>query len=228
MDCVTAKIKAMKAKLLTKSDYQALCQCQSVEHFLSQSQKRPSMWEEFRRLQLFICDAEWKKILSPDGDYMSGDYIKSWSFVKRLPSSQNREALSYIKGTEIDLQNILGVYRLKSYYKKAQVYPHIIPICYRLDKNAIKQMAESSGTSEFIVAVRHTCYSNLSFDDLEASTFLNLTKTFSKLEKRYPDSIAGVIGYFFAKKAETKNLTAVMEGLKNQLPPEEILSELRL
>ena len=244
MDHINAKIKAKRAKLITAEQYQILCRSQSTEHFFTQLQMHPaythgriSMAEEMDRMRLFwagsgassgigsVAAAGWRLFIA-----LEEDYIQAWSYIKTLPNGPNRQALTYIKGTEIDLHNILCIYRLKRYYPQAEVYPHLVPVCYRLNKEALRQMAESPGIAEFIVNIGHTHYGNVfgSFEDPEWDASRAMRLAFAKTAKRYPLSMAGVLGYFFDKRIELHNLIAVMEGVKYRLAPDEIFKYLSL
>ena len=241
---VNAKVKAMRANLLTKPQYQLLCQSKSGSHYFeqlkgyqaysegrfSESMLSDSLNEEYKRLRLFMGNGEGRRIL-----YLAEqqDFMKAWSFVRTLPaSSANRQALTYIKGSEIDLNNLLRIYRLKRYFQNAEIYPQLIPVCYKLSKENIKQMAESPGVGEFIVALKHSPYAGLSFENaeisLEREISFKVRHIYSKMEKRYPRSLAGVLGYFFSKRIEINNLNTISEGIKYQLPAEEIFGELML
>ena len=230
MHDINAKIKAMRGKLLDAEQYRILCQSQSMEHFQAQLRAYPiyaqghiSMSEEIARLRLFL-GGKWKRLFSLE------DHMQAWLYVKNLPAGENRQALTYIKGTEIDLYNILWIYRLKRYYPQVEIYPHLIPVCYRLNKESIRQMAESPGVAEFMVAARHTYYNNIfgSFKNPEHAIAQAMRRVFAKAAKRYPRSAAGVMGYFYEKKTEINNLTAVMEGIKYGLPPDEIYDALKI
>lgn len=238
---ISTKIKAMKAKLLSREEYKALCQCHTVEHFFGQGisiRDRMSITEELKRLRSFIKDPEGRRILlfegqmkgqtkgQSEGQMKDKDMVKVWSFVKSLPYGQNRQALTYIKGVEIDLNNILYIYRLKRYYTKAQVYPHLVPICYKLNKGDIKKMVECPGTPEFIVAVLNTPYRHINFENAEKAIVREMDQVNSKMAKRFPKSMAEVLGYLSIRRKEMHNLTAIMEGIKYQLRPEEIFKHL--
>jgi len=183
MGAINAKVRAMSNRRLTDSQ---------------------QYYDELERLRLFISDIQWRRILEFEREaYQTNpplDYAKMWSFIKRLPMGQNRLALTYIKGTEIDLHNILRIYRLKRYYPEAEVYPHLIPVCYRLNKETLKQMAESPGIAEFIVMVRHSHYFDLSFGDLEEDIVRVMRRVFSDAVKRYPRSMAVVLRHFFSRR----------------------------
>ena len=172
-NAVNAKIKAMKGR------------AQPV-----------SIDDDYNRICLFLSDVRLHRLLSLDKER---DYVKAWSSIKALNYGQNRSALTHIKGAEIDMQNILRIYRLKKHYPKAEIYPHLIPVFYRINKDVVKQMAESAGVAEFIVAVRHTCYGKVfgAFESPEEALNDEMGRVFSKMEKRYPRSLSGVLGYFF-------------------------------
>ena len=243
MDHINAKIRAKKARLITGSGYRILCQSQSTEHFFAQLKTYPSytnaripmsMTEEMDRMRLFFTGvgAAFDAGLTV-GSLMrlisfEKDHLQAWSYIKTLPNGSNRQVLTYIKGTEIDLHNILCIYRLKRYYPEAEVYPHLIPVFYRLNKEALKQMAESPGIAEFIVHLRHNCYGHIfgSFENPKSAVSQTMKLTFARMVKRYPGSIAGMLGYFFDKRIEIENLTAIMEGVRYRLPSDEIFSRL--
>jgi len=235
MDHINAKVRAMRARLITTEQYRVLCQSQSIEHFRAQIRAYPAyahgsvsaaLTEELDRMRLFL-GARWQPFLFFESQHQK-DYIQDWLHIKTLPDGQNRQALIYIKGAEIDLNNILWMYRLKKYYPEETAYPHLVPICHRLNKETVKQMAESPGIAEFIVTVLHTRYGHVfgSFDDPERAISQAMKQIFIRMTKRYPRSIAGVMGYFFDKKTEIRNLTAVMEGIRYQLSPDEVFERL--
>jgi len=214
MVALNAKIRAMRSRLLTSDRYRILCQAQSIEHFIAQTQNLSSIEEELERMRLFsgyqlsifgINDLNWK-----------------------LNNKQNKLAFAYIKGTEIDLYNILQIYRLKKYYPTTEIYPYIVPSFYRLSRDNIKQMAQSAGVPEFLVAVKHTLYNYITFENAEQEISKILAKTYSKAAKRYPSSLASTWGYFFAKQTEAQNLASIAEGLRYKLPPGEIYKHMRI
>jgi len=213
MAALNTKIRAMRSRLLTPEHYRILCQSQSVEHFFAQTQNRPSLKEELERMRLF------------SGYQLSiyGIYELIW----QLTTKQNKQAFAYIKGTEIDLNNIMQIYRLKKYYPSVEVYTHIIPSFYRLSRDNIRQMAQSAGVPEFIVAVKHTRY-NITFDNPQQALDQILAETYAKAAMRYPKSLALVWGYFFAKQLETQNLASIAEALRHKLPLDEIYKYLRI
>lgn len=223
MDALNAKIKAMRARLPTASDYMALCQPGAA---VSIDRSRLSFENELARLRRFLADTEGRKLIQ------EREPMEAWAYARSLQRGQNRSALTYITGTEIDLQNILTIYRLKRYYASlpagADIYPHLTPICYRLRPDELKQMAESPGIFEFIIIAKHTPYGLISFEDPEADIFREMSRVYSKMAKRYPRSMAAVLGYIFARRAEIRNLTAIIEGHKYNLPPEEIFKLIRI
>jgi len=214
MVALNTKIRAMRSRLLTPDDYRILCQSQSIEHFIAQTRSRSSLEEDLERMRLF------------SGYQLSIFGINELNW--KLANKQNKQSFAYIKGTEIDLHNILQIYRLKKYYPVEEVYLNIVPSFYRLSRDNIKQMAQSAGVPEFLVAVKHTSYNYISFENPEQETSQVLAKVYSKAAKRYPKSLADTWGYFFAKQTETQNLASIAEGLRYKLPPDEIYKYLRI
>ena len=250
MNAINAKIKVKRSRLLKRSDYMALCRGQG-RYFASGGlseglgeQLSEGLGEglskglggglserfenaidgELGRLRSFIVDGTLRRILMLQ---LEPDYLKVWDYIKTLPPGQNKSALTHIKGTEIDLQNLLRLYRLKRYYSGASAYPHLIPVCYKITKNAIKQMAEASNLSDFIALIEHTPYKHLG-DNFELAVGRAMSDVYTKTAKRYPRSMAGVMGYFFAKNAQLRNLEAIAEGIKHHLSPDEIHDRLLL
>jgi len=214
MVALNTKIQAMRSHLLKAEHYRILCQSQSIEHFFAQTQNHSSLDEELKRMRLF------------SGYQLSiyGTNDLNW----KITNKHNKQAFAHIKGTEIDLENISRIYRLKKYYPNTEVYPHVTPKFYRLSPNNIKQMALSAGVPEFMVVVKHTAYNHINFENLELEISQTLSKTYCKVAKRYPHSLANAWRYFFAKQIETQNLASIAEGLKYNLPPDEIYKYLRI
>jgi len=216
MEAINAKLSALQARLLKGENYRSLCNSSSHGHFMSQVRERMSMDEEIMRLRKFSCG---KHV-----GVLPKDQLKAWMTIKAMPNSRNRHALSYIKGTEIDLENIGRIYRLKEYFPTSAVYPHIIPISYRINQDQLRQLAESPGVPEFIVALRHTSYGDISIKEPEKLLF----QAINRAAKRWPGSAANIQAYFFAREIEIRNLICISEGLRFGLSSEEIYGQMIL
>lgn len=176
MDALIAKVKAMRGSdrnthVDTRKQYKNICK--------------------------FISDAKLSRLVLLDE---KEDHLQMWRNIKSLPDNNNKRALTYIKGVEIDLHNILRIYRLRKYFPKAEVYPHLIPAFYRLNKYIIKQMVESPGVVELSIIVKYTFYGHVFNTFEEAEVVEEMQKVFARMEKRYPKSMACVFSYFYSCK----------------------------
>ena len=254
---LNAKLAAKRAKLLRHDDFVKLCQAGSPEHFFALLQQQPpymeftqnkaadfglgfSLLAEQQQLRKFVTNAKARQLLNfaakaANQNNSPQENLQAWAYVNSLPRGQNRQALTYTLGSQIDLKNILTAYRLKCYYPQADVYHHLTPISYRLSKQSLKQMAESPGLPEFFVALRNCTYKNLLSKDEnfavtghmpvtshslaadyppEAEFTQEAATIHAKAAKRYPRSMAGVGSYFFAKQREVSLLKSISEAHK--------------
>lgn len=211
MDAINAKIRSMKARLLKIEQYRSLVESNSAQPH-STRQIEP-MTEELKRVSRFLADVHLRKLLALVG---AKDLLGCWSLIKTMPRGQNRHVCTFIKGTEIDLYNIQCINRLKHYYPEADIYPHLVPVCYRLTKDAIKQIIETKAAAS--AAGDFTYDNNIQI----------MKKTYRTAIKNYPRSIGGILEYFYLKELEEQNLVTIMEGIKYKLPPEEIIGHLKL
>jgi V/A-type H+-transporting ATPase subunit C len=157
-------------------------------------------------------------------------YIHLWKTKNNLPNKKNRRVLERVKGTEIDLRNILWMYRLKKYYNLhgASLYVHLIPICHRLNRADIRRMAESAGMEAFIQEAASGPYKNVFTAEGAVYTLPDrdikraLASLHTREAKQNPDTLAVVIAYLFDKEREINNITAITEGIRYGRQPEEI------
>ena len=237
MTAANIKVRAMRALLLTPADYQQLSRLESRERLFAQLgfsglDKLTAVADgELKRILHFMEDVRWRRYLpelcrnTDFNDYLN-DYLRIWPIIKNLPSRQNRDAFFRIKGTEIDLQNIMLAYKIKKYYPNAQIYTYLIPLYYRLDKAALSRLAESAGPADLIAKLQYTPYAHV-FNNFEKPehAFVNIMrKVFAQTAKRYPNSAAYIARYFFDKRTEIRNIISLAEGLRYRLPPDEILT----
>jgi len=96
-------------------------------------------------------------------------YLNAWRATKKL-SKPHRNAMQRALGMEIDLLNILWMYRLKRFYGVAgsATYGFLIPICYKLDSQATARLAAHKTVSGFVSEVEGTAYGSVFSDFLQA------------------------------------------------------------
>lgn len=146
----------------------------------------------------------------------------------------------YLKGTElvtftdcigkqIDLQNILWIYRSKKFYDvdNSTILSIIIPVNYKLKKEQLTNLIETSTIEEFLNYL-NTTYYHLFYDSLDGQSMeLIFRKLMNKIYKdnsrQYPYSISPILNYLFLKEQEIDRLTTALECIRYQLEPKDIL-----
>ncbi len=155
-------------------------------------------------------------------------YKLAWRQKEKLKSAKMRAIYTQILGTEIDWQNIMWIYRSKRFYnrKQADIYADMIPISYRLKKSELKMLLESETLDDFLEILGKTAYFRgkdalVSVGD-EITFCRMMEKTYQKMCKKYPMSIAPVLKYLYDKENEIDVLTTILEGVRYRIPAREI------
>lgn len=155
-------------------------------------------------------------------------YKMAWRQKEKLQDAKMRTIYTQILGTEIDWQNIMWIYRSKRFYnrKQADIYADMIPISYRLKKAELKALLESETTEDFLQILGTTAYfkgkdAMVSIGD-EITFYRMMDKTYRKMCKEYPMSIAPVLKYLYDKENEIDILTTILEGVRYRIPAREI------
>lgn len=156
-------------------------------------------------------------------------FQKIWGIAKRNLKGETSKILSQLIGNEIDLLNILWIYRSKKYYSisSSDIYAYIIPINYRLTKSEIKNLVEANSIDEFLKIFETTyynkVYNKLEGLDIEDLYFRILSKLYKSAKVKNPSSIAPIVYYIFLKAKEVDRLTTVLECVRYNLEPNEIM-----
>lgn len=155
-------------------------------------------------------------------------YKMAWKQKDKLKDAKMRTIYTQILGTEIDWQNIMWIYRSKCFYNRKQtdIYADMIPISHRLKKTELKALLESESTDDFLEILGKTAYftgkdAMVSMGD-EITFRRMMEKTYKKMCKEYPMSIAPVLKYLYDKENEIDVLTTVLEGVRYRIPAREI------
>ena len=103
-----------------------------------------------------------KILLQGKNDKSIEYYLQLWRAIKRLdPTTQ--KVIRRIVGTEIDLQNILWVYRLKKFYQLhgERVYSYLVPVRYRVMASTFAELVACRDVSSFEQILASTVYGNV-------------------------------------------------------------------
>jgi len=202
---LTAKILAKRGK----SDYQNACT--GIQRFLTNKHEK-------KFVTTMAAGLESESI---------AHYLNMWRGITKL-NKANCLAMKNVLGTEIDLQNILWMYRLKKYYGifSDSSYGFLIPVRYRLPDNVFSNLVNCTSIESFISELSKTIYNNV-FDDFTLAQ-QRLTKAV-KLRYRTEGRrsyMALACGYLYEAHLQEKNNAAMAVGIRHGLDHSEILSRL--
>lgn len=115
-------------------------------------------------LKFYLKDFSQKKFLSAftktpkNLDY----YVNLWGKTHTLPQ-KDKKAVQKALGAEIDLQNILWLYRLKKYYGiyGPKAYGFLVPIRHNITQSTLEALANSTDTPSFKSILSTTVYKNI-------------------------------------------------------------------
>lgn len=155
-------------------------------------------------------------------------YKMAWEQKDKLSDKRMREIFTWILGTEIDWQNIMWIYRSKRFFgrREADIYADMIPIRYRIKKAEQKELLRTEQMDEFIEILGKTTY----FTGRDALVSLGdeitfrkmMERTYQKICRKYPMSIASILKYLYDKENEIDRLTTILEGVRYRIPAREI------
>jgi len=147
---------------------------------------------------------------------------------KKCLDKANRNAMAYVNGTEIDLQNILWTYRLKTYYEvsESRIYTCLIPRRLRLSKAALARMVEARTPEAMWDEINATPYTRIlsAGDAIDTGCRIMLQYAYRKACKLHPNTMAPAVAYLHEKETELRNTVSLMESIRYGLPRDEALS----
>lgn len=185
--------------------------------------------------------SEYYKVLSPFSDVtkrqnlfdmeMSLDlhYImKMLKLKENLLSESDRKSITHTFGIEIDIINILMIYRCKKlfHFPKEMTLKYVIPYWYRLSRRQLVNLSESLNTDEFKAVILKTRYAGIFKPDEEHLWEINSMNYMYKMYKKHLHqdffSLGTVLAYLHLKEMDIRNIITLIEGVRYNIPKEEI------
>lgn len=129
-------------------------------------------------------------------------------------------------GAQVDLLNILWIYRCKKYYtvSDSQIYSFLIPIYYNLDRSNIKALVEAENDDLFFELINNCYYGrNYGFErtqSMESQFGRILNSIYMNDFKDAPYSLASINAYFHLKNLEVAKVVTAMECIRYGYSPE--------
>ncbi|MCL1787344.1 MAG: V-type ATPase subunit [Defluviitaleaceae bacterium] len=125
-------------------------------------------------------------------------YVTLWRKIDKLHVA-DRKAMKRVIGTEIDLQNIVWIYRLKHFFNMFdhRVYGFLIPIRHRLSADMLASMVACKNTNQLQALLAATVYKEVfdSFNKPEQQLAAAVTMRYKAEGKR--SHIALLCGYLY-------------------------------
>jgi len=147
-------------------------------------------------------------------------FTKSWKLKDKVLTGNNKKAFSHRLGTEIDLLNIMWIYRSKKMYdmSASEIFTYLIPINYRLSTVQLSKLVSAATLDEFLQLLSSTKYkefvNNLRNGTMEQEYSRIIEKIYIYNMTRYPASMTVVNYYLFRKDREIGLLTTALECLR--------------
>ncbi|MCL2839184.1 MAG: V-type ATPase subunit [Defluviitaleaceae bacterium] len=242
MNYITAKtkIKAMSAKLLSTSDYDKLCRTPTYDTLLTRIDVHISLLEAFERISSYVYLKPVRKFLKIMTNALNGRgqedlEITHWTYILwcklHLLDKPSRDSLRCVLGTEIDLRNILWIYRLKRFHKVegSGAIGYLLPVRYRLNNDTLTALLTCKDITSLIEVLSQSPYRKIfaSTKDFHLGEQRVANKVKAQFQKEsFGVNATCICKYLYEKHLEIRNIQAISEGVKFGFAPEEILLRL--
>ena len=230
---ITAKLKAMRSQLLSKTEYETLCNMKDTASLINCLKEKYAYQDmsndlyrglinaynkDYLRISRYIYERPLihflKSVKGPTRDLSF--YIKTWRLINRL-DKKNKLPMLRIFGTEIDLLNIYLIYRLKTYYQvpNNSIYGYLLPMGYRLNPKSVTNMITCENEKTLLNEVQLGPYKGVFIDFLnpEPATSRATLKQYQRESLNYPHSLVPICCYLFEKETEIKNIQGIAAGI---------------
>lgn len=152
-----------------------------------------------------------------------------WKMIKKNFKRKDKKCMLTLFGTQIDMLNIMWVYRSKKFYsvEAKEIYLTIIPIHYHLKKEQLIKLVESPGITEFLQVLSETHYRNYILPDKKQSIEHEYSDTINRLYRQLTSnsshSMIHILYYLFRKEEELDYVTTALECIRYNLDSSETL-----
>lgn len=150
-------------------------------------------------------------------------FTKSWKMKDKILTGNNSKAFTNRLGTEIDLLNIMWIYRSKKMYDMgaADIFTYLIPINYKLSTVQLSKLISAVSLDEFMHLLTTTKYKAFATHLRNGTMEQEYTRIINKIYlyniTRYPASMTVVNYYLFRKDHEIGLLTSALECIRYRL-----------
>lgn len=160
-------------------------------------------------------------------------YTYYWKIKDKTLTGDNLLLITNEIGTEIDLYNLLSLFRIKTYFKISNFdyYRYLVPLNYKLKRDEIQKMIDSTTRDEFFELFKTTYYyrryHKLYKDNLEMFCKKVTALMHISNKRKYPYSIASITNFLYKKEEEIRKLTTTLECIRYQIDVSQSLQYLQ-
>ena len=157
-----------------------------------------------------------------------------WEQVNRFNSGYDRQVLLEVHGVEIDMLNMIWIYRAKTYYNISpqEISRFLIPAYHDLKPREVSAMAAAQSTGELMNIIGRTKYrryiNTANPSSMEDTRDFLIDSINDKNRKKYPYSFAVIESYIFNKRTEIEHLIRITESVRYGYDPGTILKGLKI
>ncbi|OON90232.1 MAG: hypothetical protein ATN33_03525 [Epulopiscium sp. Nele67-Bin001] len=208
------------SKKYTKIDFARLVQVNSLAEF-TKILKGTIYYDTLKTMEEEdIYNREWHFEMKVSATYSNLLYKKVESF-----EEDDIEVAKRILGLNIDRLNIEWIYRAKKYYNisNEEILVYSQPKGYKLSYTRLKKLIYTTDVEQFKKLANKYMNDDL-FEAGDNLLEIKLDKLFyvSLNEKQNKNGIGRVMGYMYKLELILEDITAVAEGLRYNISPEEI------
>lgn len=155
-------------------------------------------------------------------------YLSLLKTCKNHLSGNDYKQVSGLLGTEIDIMNIRFIYRSKRLFdlSKEETLNNVVPHWFKLKRHSLVGFSESNNMEEFKKTLSKTRYARF-FDINNEALWEKDSRNFlidyyKKMMKKNSLSLTSLIAYLRLKETDIQSLVSVIEGIRYNLPSQEI------
>ncbi len=208
----------------SKFNITALASSRNMEEFIRQL-KDTEFYPLFMKLQNSSVTNPFDYEMQLDIYY----FKRMWKIRGKLVSGNTLKAVTNRLGTEIDMLNIMWIYRSKVMYdiNSADLLSYIIPVTYKLSREQLMKLVKAATLEEYTAVLKTTHYKDvlpsLADGTIERAYQSILNKLYKENKSKYPASMSSVNYYLYRKESEIARLITALESIRYGLEPKEKL-----
>ncbi len=158
-------------------------------------------------------------------------YEKMWKMKDKFLSKRECKVYTDIMGQNIDLLNLMWIYRFKTYFDtdNGKIMRSIIPIHYKISKKKVADMVATESIQELNDMIASGPYRKLfgeeiSSQNIEICYQKYISKVYHAQARKNPMSLIPIEYFLYLKERELDKLTTALECVRYSLPADQSLA----